>query len=164
MFASAKCWKETHPWSKSSGFCGVPKNDPSNPIPQNSKQLELHCSVGPLPSDSAAHPKHHHGEWAVNETNWFQGNVGNIWKYHCCLATRYPGSTHHLREYREGYTLSHYLQGFSTMAGAWPWDFWSVNSMFISTFQGVPIKSQQMVFRNHLAPELEGPGFYPEIA
>ena len=26
-------------------------------------------------------------------------------------------------------SLSHYLQGFSTIPGGWPWDFWTINSI-----------------------------------
>ncbi len=37
--------------------------------------------------------------------------------------------------------LSHYLQGFSTIPGGWPWDFWTINSCITQRFS---IFGQQM--------------------
>ena len=144
--------RNTYPWSKSSGFCGFPKKKWSIQflkIPSSSN-----CTVvSALCPRIRRRPKHHHGDICSKET--FE-----IWKYH----NQKSGINSPVEGKPGRVPYPHDLQGFSTMSGGWPWDFWSINSMFISTFQGMPIKPQQMVFRNHLAPKLEGPGIYPETA
>ena len=57
----------------------------------------------------------------------FPATCAKYWKGRgrstCCWWFRNPAVT----SWGEG-SLSHYLQGFSTIPGGWEWDFWTINS------------------------------------
>ncbi len=55
--------------------------------------------------------------------------------------------------------ISHYLRGFSTIPGDWPWDFWTINStwwMKPSGFKGVLYTSHVLTLLHFARPVCRG--------
>ena len=55
-----------------------------------------------------------------NETTVFPPGVSDSHRPSATVDGRHPAPV-------EVGSSSHYLQGFSTIPGGWPWDFWSIN-------------------------------------
>ena len=51
-----------------------------------------------------------------------------------------------LTSWGNGRFLSHYLRGFVYIQCGWPWDFWTINSMF--NFRGVFVKEWILIMQN----------------
>ena len=49
------------------------------------------------------------------------------------LMVQKSGINSPVTQLRERYFIYHYLQGFSTIPGGWPWDFWTINSSNIAS-------------------------------
>ena len=77
-------------------------------------------------SNFSKYPKESHQKWHAKE--------GFL-----LMATRNPAFTHQLRLVVFP-CFSHYLHGFSTIPGGWPWDFWLPSTVSLSNKPKRPVR------------------------